>query len=166
MSLIKEEQLYTPGGVRLSRALFKEMNDGSSDPFFTLGRSKDGLPSLRSIFIPMVVEDPTELEFAEYVFGDYSFWVHLTKCRWMEPHLEEWRMIADTKRKVNAFKSIAKEAQGNHDRSALSAARYLIEEPWKDKRSPKTKKAVKGSADKASAAVQNDVVRLKDFMGK
>lgn len=166
MPLLEPDQLYTPGGLRLSRALFKEMNDGSSQPYFTLGRDKGELPSLRGIFIELVEDDPTEVTFAEHVFGDYSFWVHLTKAKWMQSHLEEWRLITDSRRKAKAFKAIVKEAEGNGQTSGFTAAKYLIDEPWKDKRNPKTKEAVKKSTETASKAVQGDIARMQDFMKK
>lgn len=162
MPLIKPEDLYTSSGQRRTRALFKETCSAQDTPVAALGKRTDGLIPMRDLFIEFCVYDPSEAEFAELVFGDYSHWALIKDTPWIAPYLDEWRMITDVKRKSIAFKSILKEAQ--EGRSPLAAAKYLIEEGWKDKRNTKTRKQNRESTEKAVDSVSSDIARLKDYM--
>ena len=162
MSLIDPKYLLTTSGQRRTRSLFRETCMGSDTPVAALGRNPGDLIPVRQLFLSMVPEDPTEFMFAETVFGDYAHWKLIADAPWMKDYIEEWRMICDVKRKSDAFQSVLKEAK--EGRSAFSAAKYLIEEPWKDKRNTKTKEKVKESTKKAFDSVKDDVARLKDYM--
>lgn len=162
MSLIKQEDLFTSSGQRRTRALFKETCASHETPVAALGKRTDDLIPLRDIYFDLCVDDPTENDFAEFVFGDYSHWALIKDTPWIKPYLDEWRMNADIKRKSIAFKAILKEAQGG--RSPLAAARYLIEEGWKDKRNTKVRKQNRESTERASETIKSDIARLKDYM--
>jgi len=136
---------------------------GDDPPLMRLGRDNGELPSLRELFILLVTDDPTEVEFAEHVFGDYAFWDNITSCKWMESYLKEWRLITDARRKTKAFKAILSEIEGD-GRSAFTAAKFIIEEPWKDKRNPKVKDEVNQSTARAAKDIDSDIVRMKEFM--
>ena len=165
MALFSYGQLHSDLNHRKTRALFVETCKPDEVPLMTLGRKdKQDLVILRDHFIHWVTEDPTEFNFAEFVFGDYAFWDNLSKCAWMEPHITEWRMVASVKRKSKAFQAIDKEIEGG--RNALAAARFLIEEPWRDKRSPKVKAEVQKTAELAARSVAADVTRMKEFIKK
>ena len=100
----------------------------------TLGRKPKGdLVVLRDIFIELVSEDPTEYDFAMHVFGDFAFWDNLSKATWIKPHLEEWRMVADVRRKSLEFGTIVRDAQSS-SRTATTSSKFLIEERWKPQR--------------------------------
>lgn len=163
MPIFSYEQLHSSLNHRLTKALFVETCSPEHQPLMTLGRrEKKGLFCLRDIFIPMVAEDPSEYKFAEYVFGDYAFWDNLTKSTWMKPYLEEWRMVAATKRKSMAFEALAEEVKGG--KNSYGAARFLIEEPWKDKRTKKEQEASRKSTEEAHKTVfREDAERLKEF---
>jgi hypothetical protein len=163
MSLLKHNEIYTTAGQRKSRALFKETCKSEETPVAYLGRQPDDrYLSMRETFIEYCIDDPTEATFAEVVFGDVYFWEWLKTATWMEPYLEEWRTITDIKRKQAAFKTIFDEAM--EGRSRYTAAKYLIEEPWKDKRDPKVKEKNKRTTEEAFSFYKDDVARLKDYM--
>ena len=159
--LFNEEVLYSNQGHRRTRSLFWETAVAGDNPVMSLRRSKKFL-LLRPLFIEFVTNDPTELLFAEYVFGDYSYWKNITEAKWMDKYLDEWRMVTDTKRKAMAFEAVLQEAR-DKGRSAFSAAKFLIEEPWKNKRDKKTKRAVQQSADAARSGLNADIARMKDY---
>ena len=164
MSIFSPEQLYSPQGHRLTRALFAETAIKGDNPIMSLSpHDKEGFLNIRKLFIEMVADDPSEYDFAEHVFGDYAFWYNITQSKWMEPYLQEWRMVADVKRKSKSFKSLIREVE-NEGRSAFSAAKLLIEEPWKDKRNPKTKQAVQESTKRAVNEHKSDIARLSDYL--
>lgn len=156
---------YTEGNVRRTKSLFKEYTvlEDKFSPVFTVGKTlyPEGLVNLKELYIKFCVEDPTEVVFAEVVFGDYTFWEYLQKAPWFQDDLREWRTIVEVKRKSEAFKHMVKEVKDG-GRSAYSAAKFLIEEPWKDKRNPKTKKESKSTTNKASLQVKSDVERLRE----
>jgi hypothetical protein len=165
--MIDRKYLYGHTGRRLTRSLFKETCLTTDSPLMTLGRDTDnGYINLRELFIKFVVDDPSESDFAEAVFGDYSFWVFLCKADWMGEYVEEWRMIADVKRKAKAFKTIIKEVD-EEGKSSFTAAKYLIEEPWKvkeaeDKRGARQR--IRKTAEQAfeESGISEDVKRLKE----
>ena len=160
--LIPRDSLVSSLNHKKTRALFEETCLSTDTPVLSLrSNSKNGLPSLRDLFLDFVVDDPSEATLAEFVFGDVEHWHILCECNWFKPHLEEWRRICDTKRKARAFKAIISEVEEG-GRSAFSAAKYLIEEPWKDKRDSKTKKQVKETTDEARHAVSEDLKRLRE----
>lgn len=166
MALFEYEQLHSNQGHRLTRSLFKETAKAYDEPIMTLARQpKEGLVQLAPIFIEMVTDDPSEYEFALHVFGNFAHWKLISESTWMQPYLEEWRMEADVRRKSSAFRRICSEAKDG-GRSSYQAAKYLVEEPWKDKRNPKTKETHQASNEKAVAGIKDDVLRMKDFLQK
>ena len=162
MPLIKHEDMYTSSGQRRTRALFRETAMSSDSPVAALGKQPGDLIPVRDLFIELVSPDPTEYEFSDLLLGDYAHWKLIADATWMKDYIDEWRMICDVKRKSEAFRSVLKEAKDG--RSAFSASKYLIEEPWKDKRNPQTKAQVKESTQRAKDTIASDVARLRDFM--
>ena len=132
-----------------------------NEPIFTLRDEKEGYISLRKLYLQYVPNDPSEAVFAEVVFGDVGYWLHLRENKLLKPFFDEWRQEADVIRKSKAFTAIIKEVEGE-GRSSFSAAKFLIEEPWKDKRDPKVKKESKETTSKASLQVKSDVERLRE----
>jgi len=159
------EQLHSSQNHRLTKALFLETCRPVDTPIMTLSRNpKRDLVVLRDIFIELTQDDPSEVEFAEYVFGDYGHWRLISDATWMEPYISEWRMIADVKRKSKAFKSIVREVDEG-GRNSYTAAKYLIEEPWKPK-DKDTKAQVKESKERARNEYASDFQRIKEMMNK
>ncbi len=162
--MFTHDQLHSTQGHRLTRSLFKETCKPGDEPIMTLSRNpKDDLVQLAPIFLEYVTLDPSEYEFAVHVFGSFSHWKIIAESTWMRPYIEEWRMEADVRRKSIAFRQIADEAQGK-GRSSYSAAKFLIEEPWKDKRKKAVKETAEKTSTKASEGVQEDVLRLREYM--
>lgn len=162
--MFPKEMLYNASGKKKTQSLFIETKRQGDEPFLSLKPQKDnGMVSLRDLFIQLVVDDPSEVTFAEVVFGDYEFWQNLLKCNWMDEHVKIWRSITDAKRKSKAFKSILSEVE-NDSRNAYSAAKYLIEEPWKDKRNKQTKQQVQETAEEGykASGVSSDIKRLRE----
>jgi len=166
MALFTRDQLYGKRNTKYTKHLFHEFNPEGGLLNLSNEPKNDSIP-LRSIFIPMVAKDPTEVEFAEYVFGDYEFWEYLQRrsVSWIGPYLDDWRMKADVKRKSMAFNVIMQELQ--EGKSSYQAAKYLIEEPWKvkdseDKRA--TRKKVRETAEQAfeESGVSEDLKRLRE----
>lgn len=167
MALFEPHQLHSSQGHRLTRSLFRESCRQGDVPIMSIGRHpQPDLVHLPPIFLELTVDDPSEFTFAEYVFGSYAHWQQIVESTWMQPFIEEWRMEADVKRKSNAFKQIYKEATNPAGKSSYSAAKYLIEEPWVDKREKRNKERNKKSTLAASKEIRADVARLQDFMVK
>lgn len=161
MPLVPEEILFNEMGTQRTRALFKETCVDGDTPFFTIGhREREGLVNLRKLFIELTEDDPTEMTFAEEVFGDFKYWTKITQSNLLTSHIEEWRIIADTKRKQKAFKAIIKEAKSG--KSAFSAAKYLIEEPWTDRKQAQVRERIKKTTSAAAKNVQEDIDRLRE----
>jgi len=166
MALFTKEQLYGKNNIPYTQAIFYEwvgekglVNLGSEE--------KKGTFPLRKIFVPMVIKDPTEVSFAEYVFGDYAYWEYLERRTksWTAKHIAEWRSQADIGRKSRAFQTIMAELE--EGKSSYQAAKYLIEEPWKiknadDKRA--ARKQVRETAEQAfeESGVSDDLKRLRE----
>lgn len=165
MPLFPIDVLRSSNGVRKTRSLFKEVCKIDDVPVMSLSHNVERLDSmvpLRPIYLGMVVDDPTEYDFADYVFGDYTQWVQISESTWMKDYLDEWRMVADVQRKQKAFKALLSEIDKG-GRNAYGAARFFIEEPWK----AKTQKVkVKESTEKAAGEFTSDIIRLQEHFGK
>ncbi len=132
----------------------------AKDPVFTFDwEHKDGLVSLPKLFVSFTSEDPTEITFAEQVFGNVPYWLYIRETSFIAKHLESWRFLADLERKKKAFKTLIKDAESNP-----TTAKYLIEEPWKPKTQAEKKKT-KATTESAFASkeIQEDLERLKNF---
>lgn len=162
MALFTYEQLHSSLNHRMSKSLFQETCPPGVTPLMTLGRAPKGdLVVLRDIFIELVTEDPSEYTFAEYVFGDYAYWEKITQAKFIQPYLKEWRLVTDVKRKSKAFKSVIDEVEKG-GRSSFTAAKFLIDEPWKDKRNPKAKEESRKTTEQAASPYKDDVERLRE----
>lgn len=164
MAIFSTKELYNARNNMLLRDIFCEWNPEAILTFNKTG--KDGKVNLFNLYMAHAVDDPSEVTFAEEVFGDLYFWQCLAESGWFKPHVDEWRHLAAIKRKQAAFKSIINEVKTN-GRSAFTAAKYLIEEPWKLGSATERKKARKQIADTADAAlndstIQSDLKRLKE----
>ncbi|MCA9368199.1 hypothetical protein KC887_08155, partial [Candidatus Kaiserbacteria bacterium] len=70
---------------------------------------------------------------------------------------------ADVKRKSKAFQAIIKEVT-NDGKNSYAAAKYLIEEPWKQKRTKAAKEESRATTEEAliSSEVSEDLDRLRE----
>ena len=161
MVMLSRDQIYTDQNRPKTLCLIVELCKYTDSPLFTIRDEKEGYVSLQKLFIDHVTDDPSEVDFAEVVFGDVLFWMNMRDNKQIKPFVEDWRAICDAKRKSKAFKSIISEVEGG-GRSAFTAAKFLIEEPWKDKRNPKDKQESEDSSTKAFSGYADDIKKLKE----
>ena len=144
--MFTREELYSSMGHMRTRSIFMEVNTKEEKPILSLRRgSHRGYPSLYDLYVSLCVDDPSEVVFAETVFGDLAYWEAIKKQKWFDNYYKEYVHVCDTKRKSLAFQAI-------------------IEEPWKQKRTAKAKEAVKESTEAAfvSDEVSEDLERLRE----
>jgi hypothetical protein len=165
MPLFTPTDLYTPNNLPRTRSLICEFE---KDGPITINRfGREGKINLYELFVSLTVDDPTEVSFAEEVFGDVLYWKALSEDKLFAPKLDEWRYAVAEKRKKLAFKTIVEEAKGG-GKSSFTAAKYLIEEPWLTGNTASEKKAVakakEASSSKAYHATEfaKDLERLKE----
>ena len=157
---LKHEQIWTNNNQPKTRSLFSETCLQSDNPILSLNSNLSGLPFLRPTFVELTIDDPTEVNFAETVFGEFKFWMHLRDVGFMSKYLTEWREEADVKRKRKAFAAILEEVTLN-GKSKFSAAKFLIDEPWKGN-TKEAKVAKKATTSKAFDVYKDDVTRLQE----
>ena len=139
MAMLTRDQIYTPQNKPKTTSLVFELSQQADiEAVFTLRDEKEGFISLQKLFIEMTVEDPSEHTFAEQVFGDFPYWLHFRENKVLKKYLVEWRATAEAKRKSLAFNHIINEVK-TQGKNSFQAARYLIDEPWKNKRDPSVK---------------------------
>ena len=137
MALYDFTYTKTDNGIIRTKSLFYELAyDNPEFAIFTLkehdSETSAGRPlmSLAQTFIAMTIDDPTEVEFADEVFGSWEVWDKIRNSdKRIVAAIEKWRKEADIRRKAIAFKAVVNEARDG--KSSLAAAKYLIEEPWK-----------------------------------
>ena len=167
--MFTHSDLYTHNNIFKYKELF-HTEPPYNGPLTLRKENHDGKISLYKLYLSFAVEDPTEIVFSEEVFGEHAWWLRACETFLLKPHLEEWRMIAAEKRKQIAFKAIMDEVKtsAKAGKSAFAAAKYLIEEPWKNGKSVADKKRIKKqimeTADAAfqSKEIQSDYNRLKE----
>lgn len=154
-------QFLDPVGRYRSRGLFKEVCRPEDTPLFSWSKdTNNGYVNIRELFINLTVDDPSEATFAETLCGDIGWWEFCKESTWIKEPLRQWRQVAAIKRKSKAFQSIVKEVHEG-GRSAFTAAKYLIEEPWVDKRTKSAKEFSQKTTSEAYDNVSADVLRLK-----
>lgn len=157
--MFTRDVLYTSNGIRKTRSLFKEYCLSTDTPVFTVTGNDPSYINIKELYIKLCTEDPSEATFAETVFGDVIFWKNIAKCNWIEEDLEEWKEAAEVRRKALAFKSVMDEVR-NEGRSSFSAAKFLIEEPWKKGKTER--KQSRKTTDKAKSIYNEDFKRLEE----
>jgi hypothetical protein len=160
---LPREQIYSQNNIPRILCLISELCKYDDEPIFTLRDQKEGMESLQTLFINLTVNDPTEVTFAETVFGDVFYWVTVREIKALKDTLDKWREVASIKRKAIAYKAILDEVTSG-GKSAFSAARYLIDEPNKNKRSPQVKAEVETTKAAARELYSADIANLKDYM--
>lgn len=163
MSLLTTKELLTTNNICRTASLFYETKREGDIPIFTLSPSPPpgaaGLIQFRPIYLSYCVEDPTEMSLAEGVFVDWSYWDKISKTPRLVPYIEELRKVAAIKRKELAFKAVIQEAKDG--KSRFTAAKYLIEEPWKGN-SRSVKKQIQETSIEAANLVNEDIERLRE----
>ena len=152
--------LWSTNNQPRTNAIFLETCKQDEVPALTLEKEDTNLPCLKPLYLSLTVRDPTEVIFAETVFNDITYWLRLREAKFFQKYIEEWREVTDIKRKQLAFESIIKEVEEG-GRSSFTAAKFLIDEPWK----PKTKEARTSknkTTEEAFSVFNDDLTRLKE----
>jgi len=156
--------LYNDKNVARTKEIFCEHSDKG---ILTYGiDEKPGKINLRKLYMNFCVEDPSEVKFAENVFGDLTFWNKLANSIFFKDVIEEWRFVATEKRKCLAFEAIIDEVKSK-GKSSFTAAKYLIEEPWLKGATATEKKLLNRRVEETARAAFNskhiseDLERLK-----
>lgn len=161
---------YTDGGKARTSGLFMEtaVTPDVTPPVATLtARGAAEHPHLyptRSIYINLCTDDPSEKLFVDaFLEGDLNYWRTLEQSPSLRHHIEEWRDAAAVARKSKAFQVIAQEAYSETSKTKFTAAKYLIEEPWKP-RAPSTKRRTAKTTQEAfdKAGMAEDAKRLRE----
>ena len=163
MSLLTRDQIYSGNNRPRILCLIMELRQRyDEEPIFTIRDEKEGLISLKKLFVSHCVDDPTEVSFAEAVFGNVGYWLEVRDIPLLKKHVDQWRTEADIVRKSRAFKALYSEVV-NDGRAALTAAKYLIEEPWKERKDKaKSRKTSEEAATKTHNEYSEDFERLKE----
>lgn len=175
MALFTMDQLKTSNGIIRTKSLFYEFcYENPEHAVLTLKdhdcTTSDGKPliSLSQKFIELTVDDPTEVTFADAVFGSWAVWEKLmnSDSRFTRK-LEAWRKEATVRRKALAFNVLVNEVRTN-GKGSLGAAKYLLEEGWGPKGQSKDgrahRKQAQETADEAfeRQGLTEDLKRLKE----
>lgn len=165
MAILSKDQMYTPQGVPKLATLIIELCQvrpvrDNDKAVFTLKDEKEGFVSLKRLFVSHVTQDPTEVTFAEVVFGDVGYWLRVRDHKELQGFLAKWREEAEIIRKSKAFQALVNEIE-NDGKSAFSAAKYLIEEPWKGTAKVK-KEQSKETTEKAYSFHSETLKRLEE----
>lgn len=165
MALFPLEKFKTSNGVVRTKTLFYELSyDNPEFVVFTLKEqdaettSGQKLLSLQRLFVDHTVDDPSEYNFAQHVFGSWDIWERLCSAPQLAKHIDSWRREADVKRKSLAFSAVVDEVT-NRGKGALSAAKFLIDEPWKLKNAPDKRAAKKDIRETAEEAFERDALK-------
>ena len=165
MPILTRDQIYTVNNKPIFIQHIHELRLAKADAppaIFTIRDEKEGLISLKKLYMKFVVDDPTESVFAEEVFGDLGYWLQARNMIPFRPVHKEWIEEADILRKQIAFKAIMAEAKEG-GRSAFSAAKFLIDEPWKGRAAKaQSKKTTEAAFENAKKDFSEDYERLKE----
>ena len=157
---ISKENLWSSNNQARTHALFAESCKDFETPAMTLEKDDPNLPCLKNYYIDLVVKDPSECEFAETVFNDIAYWLALRETKFFQKYLEKWQTIVEIKRKKIAFSAIVKEVEEG-GRSSFTAAKFLIDEPWKPK-DKATRDKKRETTTQAFSVFNDDVDRLRE----
>ena len=163
MAICTHKDLYASNNTMKTISLVREFSpkeDKASWIFTIHNESPEGLISLKQLFMKFCVDDPSEAEFATEVFGDLGWWLKARETKAFKTAVDQWRHEADTLRKRKAFKAIMEEVESG--KASFAAAKYLVEEPWKDKRKQAVRKQVSKSAEAGFNPLNDDLKRLKE----
>lgn len=127
-----KDQMYGPNGQALTQGLFLE----AQYSHYAVYSLKDDdceyngriYPSIKKLYLEM--EDPTEYDFAtKYLLG-IKHWYRIYDNKLLQPHIDEWRFELEMKLRAKGIKKLISAAKGGN----LSAAKFLVDRGWSDKR--------------------------------
>lgn len=148
-------------GVFFLKELFYETAQNKENVVYTLkDKPHEGFPSLYEAY--MLVNDPTEYEFATKYLYSWEHWLRLQECSWFKPIVAQWRDELEIRFKSAALREIMVKAAGS-SRESFQAAKFLAEYGSKSTKGRPSKQSIKDAAvDIATgqARVNEDFLRL------
>lgn len=144
-----------------TQSLFYETNYGKPkeglEPIFTLKDEdhKGGdtiYRSMRSIYINM--GDPTEYDFAMEVLGSWRHWKKLLDNKIIRPYIDQWREELEIKLRAEGVRTLRATANDDTSKSQVTAAKYLADKGWAEKKRGTPSKAEKEGAIKKQVMVK------------
>lgn len=93
-------------------------------------------PSLHRLYIDF--GDPTEFNFSNHYFLNYSHWKETSEHPLVLPYAEKWRLELAQKVKADALQSIISVSRSG-SKDAVTAARYIISGEWERYLNPDVK---------------------------
>lgn len=155
--------LYSDNNIPYTSGLIIDLCTQRLDKaIFTCSRfHEDKYIYLPDLYVQYCVDDPSEYDFAMAVFGELEAWERIKKLKFFKKSYDQMVHHADVKRKSKAFKAVINEVDSG-GRSAFTASKFLIDEPWKDKRTKVAAKKSKSSTQEASTQVKDDLDRLRE----
>jgi len=130
MAMFSYHQLRNINNVKKSKKLFSEYTVAGSKLhseaiFCENDYDRDGLVSLKRLYLELAIDDPSEYTFAMAVFGEWEFWEWLRKQTPVKHHITEWEHIVEVSRKSKMIQNIQKATKD--PKTSLQASRYLLE---------------------------------------
>lgn len=166
MSLFKDSK----GHWRTSSLFYETSPAPHDDALYTLkDADHKGYRSLKRLYLQM--QDPTEANFADEYLGGWTHWEHmLTKNQWFLPYVEEWRKALRAKLASIGVSYMINEVV-NEGKSAMQAARFLVNNGWLEgtqaKRGRPSKEEVKGELKKQTQDQEGTVLefsRIQEYL--
>lgn len=161
---------------RYSKQLFWEtwrelpLDSRTVEPAFTLHYPREGLICLRQEYVND--GDPSGYKTAIRLFGEYGYWVYLSKISWFKEAKKAWDEELEAKLYSEGLDKIREMAQGE-DAKALKAAEYLANGRYRLDAGPKrgrpSKAEVEGNLKRATEErdeVHEDAARIRLVSGK
>jgi hypothetical protein len=110
------------------------------------------------------VDDPTEVDLAIEVFGDYEFWINLRSTWVLKDLIPQWEEEANQKRIAKQLKNILLSTED--EKSRMQASKYLLENAYRftpskeDGRKARAKNKEKITETLNNEAFHEDINRL------
>lgn len=138
--------------------LFFEFKSDAVEPMFVLkGNDRNGLKSLKNIYLSWPHVPGYEYEFAEQVLGGWEHWLALQGSSRLKPHIDAWKEELLIKHKCKSVAAIVGMANDEEDKNRMQAAKYLAEKGWAEKSSKgRPSKLEKEAALKAEINKNNE----------
>lgn len=106
----------------------------------------------------LLEEDPTEYQVATKYFGGWKHWKALCDSPTLQEHIEDWREELEVKLRSEGVRAMITKASDASDKNSFSAAKYLSDKGWQDKKVGRPSKADIDNERKKQANVKSKVV--------
>lgn len=115
-------------------------------------------PSIKKLYLE--AEDPTEYEFANTWFMNWTHWQRVCENKAIKPYIEQWREELEIRLRSKAVRSLMYEAS----KGSYQAAKWLADRGWDNRGAGRPSKLDKEKRAKVNDVIQNefqdDVIRL------